>query len=74
MKKDAVAILGKTLLYIVAVAMTFALIVLAWEEYDWLPFAKDIIRGVVILMLPAGLTVFLLRHEYDASKTNGSHS
>ena len=40
MNKDVVAILGKTLLYIVAVAMTFALIVLAWEEYDWLPFVK----------------------------------
>ena len=68
MKKDAVAILGKALLYIVAVAMTFALIVLAWEEYDWLPFVKDIIRGVVIPMLLGGLTVFLLRHEFDVLK------
>lgn len=61
-------ILGKTLLYIVAVALTFALIVLAWEKYDWLPFVKDIIRGVVIPMLLGGLTVFLLRHEYDVLK------
>lgn len=68
MKKDALAILGKTLLYIVAVAMTFALIVLAWEEYDWLPTVKDIIRGVVIPMLLGGLTVFLLRHEFDVLK------
>ena len=68
MKKDAVAILGKTLLYIVAVTMTFALIVLAWEEYDWLPTVKDIIRGVVVPMLLGGLTVFLLRHEFDVLK------
>lgn len=68
MKKDAVAMLGKTLLYIVAVAMTFALIVLAWEEYDWLPSVKDIIRGVVVPMLLGGLTVFLLRHEFDVLK------
>ena len=68
MKKDVVAILGKTLLYIVAMAMTFALIVLAWEEYDWLPSVKDIIRGVVVPMLLGGLTVFLLRHEYDVLK------
>jgi hypothetical protein len=59
-------ILGKTLLYIVAVALTFALIVLAWEKYDWLPFVKDIIRGVFIPILLGGLLVFLLRHEYDA--------
>ena len=66
MKKDALAIPCKTLLYIVAVALTFALIVLAWEKYDWLPSVKDIIRGVVIPMLLGGLLVFLLRHEYDA--------
>ena len=30
MNKDALAFLGKTLLYIVAVALIFALIVLAW--------------------------------------------
>ncbi|MBQ8064087.1 MAG: hypothetical protein IJ200_00330 [Prevotella sp.] len=47
-KKDALAILGKTLLYIVVVAMTFAFIILAWEKYDWLPSVKDIIRGVII--------------------------
>lgn len=68
MNKDALAFLGKTLLYIVAVALIFALIVLAWEKYDWLPFVKDIIRGVVIPMLLGGLTVFLLRHEYDVLK------
>ena len=68
MNKDALAFLGKTLLYIVAVAMTFALIVLAWEEYDWLPTVKDIIRGVVVPMLFGGLTVFLLRHEFDVLK------
>ena len=68
MDKDALAFLGKTLLYIVAVALIFALIVLAWEEYDWLPFVKDIIRGVVIPMLLGGLTVFLLRHEYNVLK------
>ncbi len=68
MKKDALAFLGKTLLYIVAVALIFALIVLAWEKYDWLPCVKDIIRRVVIPMLLGGLTVFLLRHEYDVLK------
>ncbi len=39
-KKDALAILGKTLLYIVAVAMAFAFIILAWEKYDWLPTVR----------------------------------
>jgi hypothetical protein len=68
MNKDALAILGKTLLYIVAIALIFALIVLAWEKYDWLPFVKDIIRGVFIPMLLGGLTVFLLRHEFDVLK------
>lgn len=68
MNKDALAILGKTLLYIVAIALIFALIVLAWEKYDWLPFVKDIIRGVFIPMLLGGLTVFLLRHEYNVIK------
>ena len=70
MNKDALAILGKTLLYIVAIALIFALIVLAWEKYDWLPFVKDIIRGVFIPMLLGGLTVFLLRHEYNVLKDN----
>jgi len=67
-KKDALAILGKTLLYIVAVAMTFALIVLAWEKYDWLPTVKEIIRGLIIPIMLGGLTVFLLRHEFDVLK------
>ena len=61
-------ILGKTLLYIVAVAMTFVLIILAWEKYDWLPFVKNIIRGVVIPILFGGLLAFLLRHEVGALK------
>ena len=54
-KKVVFTILGKTLLYVMAVAMTFALIVLAWEKYDWLPFVKNIIRGVVIPILLGGL-------------------
>ena len=62
------SILGKTLLNIVAVAMIFALIILAWEEYDWLPFVKNIIRGVVIPILLGGLSVFLLRHKVGALK------
>ena len=45
-KKVVSTILGKTLLYIVAVGLAFALIVWAWEKYDWLPFVKSIIRGV----------------------------
>ena len=61
-------ILGKTLLNIVAVALTFALIILAWEKYDWLPFVKNIIRGVIIPILLGGLLVFLLRHKVDALK------
>ena len=61
-------ILGRTLLYIVAVAMTFALVILAWEKYDWLPFVKNMIRGLVIPMLLGGLLVFLLRHEFGAIK------
>ena len=56
------------MLYIVAIALIFALIVLAWEKYDWLPFVKDTIRGVFIPMLLGGLTVFLLRHEYNVLK------
>ena len=61
-------ILAQTLLYIVAVAMAFALIVWAWEKYDWLPFVKNLLRGVVIPMLLGGLLVFLLRHEVSAIK------
>ena len=61
-------ILGRTLLYIVAVAMTFALVILAWEKYDWLPFVKNMIRGLVIPMPLGGLLVFLLRHEFGAIK------
>lgn len=64
-KKDALAILGKTLLYIVAVAMIFTFIILTWEKYDWFPSVKNIIRWVCIPMLLGGLTVFLLRHEFD---------
>ena len=67
-KRIVSAILGKTLLYIVAVAMAFAFIILAWEKYDWLPYVKDIIRGVIIPILLGGLTVFLLRHEFDVLK------
>ncbi len=67
-KKVVFTLLGKTLLYIVAVAMTFALIKLAWETYDWLPYVKNIIRGVVIPILLGGLLVFLLRHEVDVIK------
>ena len=61
-------ILGKTLWNIVAVALAFALIILAWEKYDWLPFVKTIIPGVVIPILLGGLLVFLLRHKVDAMK------
>lgn len=67
-KRIVSAILGKTLLYIVAVAMAFAFIILAWEKYDWLPSVKDIIRGVIFPILLGGLTVFLLRHEFDVLK------
>ena len=48
--------------------MTFALVILAWEKYDWLPFVKNMIRGLVIPMLLGGLLVFLLRHEFGAIK------
>ena len=61
-------VLGKILLYIVAIAITFALIIFAWEKYDWLPFVKDIIRGLVFPFLLGGLLVFLLRHEVGALK------
>lgn len=67
-KRIISAILGKTLLYIVAVAMAFAFIILAWEKYDWFPSVKNIIRWVFIPMLLGGLTVFLLRHEFDVLK------
>lgn len=67
-KKVIFTILGKTLLYVIAVAMTFALIVLAWEKYDWLPFIKNIIRGLIIPFLLGGLLVFLLRHEIGVLK------
>lgn len=67
-EKDALAILGKTLLYIVAVAMIFTFIILTWEKYDWFPSVKNIIRWVFIPMLLGGLTVFLLRHEFDVLK------
>ena len=61
-------ILGKTLLYIVAIAITFAIIILAWEKYDWLPFVKNMIRGLIIPILLGGFLVFLLRHEISVVK------
>ena len=67
-KTVAFTILGKTLLYVVAIAMAFALIVWAWEKYDWLPFVKNILRGVVIPMLLGGLLVLLLRRDFRAIK------
>lgn len=67
-KKVVLAILCKSLLYIVAAAMIFVIIILAWEKYDWFPSVKDIIRGVFIPMLLSGLMVFLLRHEFDVLK------
>ena len=67
-KKVVFSILGKTLLYVMAVAMTFALIVLAWEKYDWLPFIKNMIRRLIIPFLLGGLLVFLLRHEISVLK------
>ena len=48
--------------------MIFAIIILAWEKYDWVPSVKNIIRGVFIPILFNGLTVFLLRHEFDVLK------
>ena len=33
------------MLYIVAVAMVFAFIILAWEKYEWFPSVKTIVRG-----------------------------
>ena len=44
-KKAVLAILGKSMLYIVAVAMVFAFIILAWEKYEWFPSVKTIVRG-----------------------------
>ena len=67
-KTAVLAIICKSLLYIVAVAMIFAFIFLAWEKYDWFPSVKNIVRGVVIPILLSGLTVFLLRHEFDILK------
>ena len=61
-------ILGKTLLYIVTVALIFALILWTWEKHDWLPFVKSIIRGVVIPIFLGGLSVFLLRREFGVLK------
>lgn len=61
-------ILGKTLLYIVAVALIFALLLWAWEKHDWLPFVKSIIRGVVIPIFLGGLSVYLLRREFGVLK------
>ena len=62
-------ILGRTLLYIVAVAMTFALVILAWEKYDWLPFVKNIIRGVVIPILLGGLCrLYCAGHNTDGQR------
>ncbi len=61
-------ILVRTLLNIVAVALTFALIIMAWEKYDWLPIVKNIIRGVLIPILLGCLLVFLLRHKVGALK------
>lgn len=66
--KAVFAILCKSLLYIMAAAMIFAFIILAWKEYDWFPSVKNIIRGVVIPMSLSGLTVYLLRHEFDVLK------
>ena len=63
------SILGKTLLNIVAVAMIFALIILAWEKYDWLPFVKNIIRGVVIPILLGGLCrLYCAGHNTDGQR------
>ena len=67
-QKVVFTILRKTLLYVMAVAMTFALIVLAWEKYNWLPFIKNIIRGLIIPFLLGGLLLFLLRHEIGVLK------
>ncbi len=67
-KTVVITILGKTLLYIVAISMTFALIILAWEKYDWLPFVKNMIRGLIIPFILGGLLVFLLRHEFGLFK------
>ena len=67
-KRIVSAILCKTLMYIVAVAMIFTFIILTCEKYDWFPSVKNIIRWVFIPMLLGGLTVFLLRHEFDVIK------
>lgn len=67
-KNVVFTILGKTLLYIVAVALIFALLLWAWEKHDWLPFVKSIIRGVVIPILLGGLSVYLLRREFGVLK------
>ena len=67
-KTVVLAILCKSLLYIVAAAMIFAFIILAWKKYDWFPSVKNIIQGVLIPMLLSGLTVFLLLHEFDVLK------
>ena len=62
-------ILGKTLLYTMAIALTFALLILAWEKYDWLPFVKNIIRGVVIPILLGGLCrLYCAGHNTDGQR------
>jgi hypothetical protein len=66
--KVVLSILGKTFLYITVIAVTFALVLLAWEKYDWLPFVKNIVRGLVIPCLLGGLVVLLLHHEVSFLK------
>ena len=66
--KSVLSILGKTFLYIAVFAVTFALVILAWEKYDWLPFVKNIIRGLIIPCLLGGLLVLLLHHEFGSLK------
>jgi len=67
-KKVVLTILGKTFLHIAVFSITYALIILAWEKYNWLPFVKNIIRGLFIPCLLSGLLVLLLRHEVGVLK------
>ena len=64
---SVLSIIGKTVSYILFLAVVWTIIRWFWLSYDWFPMVKSEIPGICIPLGLSGLLLFLLRHEINSA-------
>ena len=64
---SVLSIVGKTVSYILFLAVVWTIIRWFWLSYDWFPMIKSEIPGICIPLGLSGLLIFLLRHEINSA-------